>query len=160
LAAIVGVRYANEIPARVLRTNLLLTINVLDAMRSLGARRLLFTSTSEVYAATVERGLAPVPTPEDVLLSVGDGLTDPFSYGLSKIAGEMLVRQCAVRDGYEQVTVRFHNVYGPRMGHDHVIPEVLDRIRAREDPFRVYGADQKRAFCYVDDAVEAILALM
>ena len=46
------------------------------------------------------------------------------------------------------------------MGADHVIPEMAMRAMGGEDPFRVWGADQYRAFCYVDDAVEAMLRLM
>lgn len=160
LAAIVGVRYANERPYEVLRTNILATINLLDWLRTKAPRRLLLASTSEVYAATVDRGLAPVPTSEDVLLSIGDGRVRRYSYGLSKIVSEVLVRESARRDGYEQTIVRFHNVYGPRMGYEHVVPQVLERIARREAPFTVYGAGQSRAFCYVDDAVANVLALV
>jgi len=46
------------------------------------------------------------------------------------------------------------------MGVDHVIPEMSMRALRGEDPFRVWGADQRRAFCYVDDAVEAMVRLM
>jgi UDP-glucose 4-epimerase/UDP-glucuronate decarboxylase len=46
------------------------------------------------------------------------------------------------------------------MGTDHVIPEVSLRALAREDPFRVWGAEQRRAFCHVADAVDAVLGLM
>jgi UDP-glucose 4-epimerase/UDP-glucuronate decarboxylase len=46
------------------------------------------------------------------------------------------------------------------MGADHVIPEMALRALRGEDPFRVPGADQYRAFCHVDDAVEAMLRLM
>lgn len=160
LAAIVGVRYASERPADVLRTNVLITINLLDWVRANGVGRLFLASTSEVYAATVDRGLAPVPTPESVLVSFGDGSIARYSYGLSKIVSEMLVRESARRDGYEQLTVRFHNVFGPRMGYEHVIPQLLERILRREAPFRLFGARQRRAFCYVDDAVASVLALM
>ena len=59
------------------------------------------------------------------------------------------------------VVGRFHNVYGPRMGADHVIPEMSLRALRRRGPVpRCWGADQRRAFCYVDDAVEAMLRLM
>jgi UDP-glucuronate decarboxylase len=160
LAAIVGVRYADERPAEVLRTNVLATINLVDWLPRSGAKRVLLASTSEVYAATVDRGLAPVPTSEDVLLSIGDGTIPRYSYGLSKMVSEMLVREAARRDGYEQTIVRFHNVYGPRMGYEHVVPQVLERIARRETPFVVFGARQRRAFCYVDDAVASTLALM
>src|SRR3954451_5176747 len=46
------------------------------------------------------------------------------------------------------------------MGGNHVIPELALRAARREDPFRLYGADQYRAFCHVDDAVEAMVRLM
>jgi UDP-glucose 4-epimerase/UDP-glucuronate decarboxylase len=51
--------------------------------------------------------------------------------------------------------VRYHNIYGPRMGHRHVIPEFIGRLRRREQPFEIYGGEQTRAFCYIEDAVEA-----
>jgi len=62
--------------------------------------------------------------------------------------------------GLHAIIGRFHNVYGPRMGVDHVIPELSPRALRREDPFRVYGADQRRAFCRVSDAVEAMRLLI
>jgi UDP-glucose 4-epimerase/UDP-glucuronate decarboxylase len=46
------------------------------------------------------------------------------------------------------------------MGADHVIPELSLRAIRREDPFRLYGAEQRRAFCHVSDAVEAMVRLM
>jgi nucleoside-diphosphate-sugar epimerase len=55
--------------------------------------------------------------------------------------------------------VRPHNFYGPRSGH-HVIPDVLARIDAREDPFALYGAGETRSFCYIEDAVEAMQMVM
>jgi UDP-glucuronate decarboxylase len=45
------------------------------------------------------------------------------------------------------------------MGYEHVIPQFIERLLDRHDPFHVYGADQHRAFCYVSDAVDAIIAL-
>lgn len=58
------------------------------------------------------------------------------------------------------VIVRYHNVYGPRMGHEHVIPQLYERIRAGQDPLVVYSADHRRAFCYVSDAVLATIRAM
>jgi UDP-glucose 4-epimerase/UDP-glucuronate decarboxylase len=45
------------------------------------------------------------------------------------------------------------------MGTDHVVPELSLRALDREEPFRIYGPEQRRAFCHVDDAVDAILRL-
>ena len=58
------------------------------------------------------------------------------------------------------VTVRFHNVYGPRMGFDHVIPQLFQRALKAETSLEVYSADHRRAFCYVSDAVEMCVRAM
>src|SRR5262249_44108959 len=52
------------------------------------------------------------------------------------------------------------NVYGPRMGWDHVIPELHERAIAGEDPLVVHSPDHRRAFCHVSDAVDATLRAM
>jgi UDP-glucose 4-epimerase/UDP-glucuronate decarboxylase len=88
-------------------------------------------------------------------------ITQPrFAYAVSKLLGEAAFLHTARARGFEAIVGRFHNVYGPRMGADHVIPEMSLRAQAGEDPFRVPGADQFRAFCHVDDAVEAMVRLM
>jgi UDP-glucose 4-epimerase/UDP-glucuronate decarboxylase len=51
--------------------------------------------------------------------------------------------------------IRYHNIYGPRMGFKHVIPEFALRLKKQENPFNIYGGSETRAFCYVDDAVKA-----
>ena len=57
------------------------------------------------------------------------------------------------------VGVRYHNVYGPRMGFDHVIPQVYQRVLKKQNPLLVFSGDHKRAFCYIDDAVSMIFKL-
>ena len=155
LAAVVGVRNVERDPARVVRVNTLAVLHTLDWIAP--GERLFFASTSEVYAGGVSAGLIPVPTSERVPVHVEDVRAPRFAYGISKLLGEAAV---AHAPGVPAVTGRFHNVYGPRMGADHVIPELSLRAGRREDPFRLYGADQYRAFCYVDDAVEAMVRLM
>src|SRR5437660_999007 len=51
--------------------------------------------------------------------------------------------------------IRYHNIYGARMGYRHVIPEFILRAHRRESPFAIYGGGETRAFCHVDDAVRA-----
>lgn len=160
LAAVVGVVYANTEPKRVLRTNLLSTINVLDWIAEHPDVRLCFASSSEAYAGTVAAGFAAVPTDETVPLVVSDPEMPRSSYGFSKIAGELLVRSYASVHGLSAVMVRFHNIYGPRMGHEHVVPQLLERSMRGTDPYPVYGGGQFRAFCYVGDAVRALEALV
>ncbi|MEV0397388.1 NAD-dependent epimerase/dehydratase family protein [Polymorphospora rubra] len=158
LAAVVGVRNVESDPARVVRVNSLAALHLLDWIDA--DTRLFFASTSEVYAGGVDLGIVPVPTAEDVPVVVADPRAPRFSYAISKLLGEAAVVHTARAKGFPAVVGRFHNVYGPRMGADHVIPELSLRALRGEDPFRVYGADQHRAFCHVDDAVEAMVRLM
>jgi UDP-glucose 4-epimerase/UDP-glucuronate decarboxylase len=158
LAAVVGVRNVERDPARVVRTNTLSLMTILDWLPAAG-ETLFFSSTSEVYAGSVACGLAPVPTPEDIPLVIAEPAAPRAAYAISKIAGEAAVIHAGRARGLRWVIGRYHNVYGPRMGADHVIPEMALRAIRREDPFRVYGARQRRAFCHVADAVEATLRL-
>ncbi|MCA2214074.1 NAD-dependent epimerase/dehydratase family protein [Jidongwangia harbinensis] len=158
LAAVVGVRNVEADPARVIRVNTLTALHLLDWLPP--GRRVFFSSTSEVYAGGVSAGVVPVPTDERVPMLVRDVAEPRFAYGISKLLGEAALLHGVAAAGGTAVVGRFHNVYGPRMGADHVIPEMSLRALAGEDPFRVWGADQSRAFCYVDDAVEAMLRLM
>jgi len=158
LAAVVGVRPVTGDPARVIRVNTLATLNALE-WATPAAGVLFFASTSETYAGGVSRGEVPVPTPETVPLSVDDVTSPRLAYAASKILGEAAMIHYAKAKGLPFVIGRLHNVYGPRMGADHVIPELSLRALDREDPFRIYGPEQRRAFCHVDDAVDAILRL-
>jgi UDP-glucose 4-epimerase/UDP-glucuronate decarboxylase len=160
LAAIIGVKNVLERPYDVVRVNALSTVRLLDWFAAGGGEKLLFSSTSEAYAWTQQFYSLPIPTPEESPLSLTD-LTDPRSaYAGSKIFGELAVTQGCRVSGKRFSIVRYHNVYGPRMGYDHVIPELFARATGGENPLTVYSADHQRAFCYVSDAVEATIAAM
>jgi nucleoside-diphosphate-sugar epimerase len=160
LAAMIGVRQVLERPQDVIRTNALTTLHMLDWFVAGGGNKVLFSSTSEAYAWTQQfHGLA-VPTSEDVPLSLTN-LRDPrSSYAGSKIYGELAVNQVCVAHDKSYCVVRYHNVYGPRMGREHVIPELFERLLAGQNPLVVYSPNHTRAFCYVSDAVEATIAVM
>ncbi|MFY1627133.1 NAD-dependent epimerase/dehydratase family protein [Micromonospora sp. WMMD723] len=158
LAAVVGVRNVEQDPARVIRVNTLSALHLLDWVAP--DERVFFASTSEVYAGGVTAGVVPVPTDETVPPMISDIAAPRFAYAASKLLGEAAFLHTARARGFETVVGRFHNVYGPRMGADHVIPEMSLRALRGADPFPVPGADQFRAFCHVDDAVEAMVRLM
>lgn len=158
LAAVVGVRNVAKDPARVVRVNTLVAMHLLDWIEP--GERVFFASTSEVYAGGVDAGVVAVPTAEDVPTMISDITAPRFAYAASKLLGEAAFLHTSRARGFDAVVGRFHNVYGPRMGADHVIPEMALRAQAGENPFRVPGADQFRAFCHVDDAVEAMVRLM
>ncbi len=156
LAAIVGVKYVCDHPYETLDVNLRSTLAVLDHAIREGCGAFVFGSSSENYASGADAGSVPIPTPEDVTLSIADIALPRWSYAASKIAGESAVFAAAREGTFAPAVVRFHNVYGPRMGPTHVIPEFLERCRRRTDPFPVYGPEQTRSFLYVEDAAEAL----
>ena len=159
LAAVVGTRTSAERPQQVLRVNLGTALNLLQWIAAEPPGRLFLSSTSEVTDGAARAGLAEVPVRDDTPLVVLDVAQPRSSYAISKIACEALFFNLG-RDLELPVRIaRYFNVYGPRMGHDHVIPQLIDRILDRRNPFPVYGAHQARSFCYVEDAVRATLSL-
>jgi len=155
LAAINGTQLFYDIPYELARINLRITLNLLDALAVSPPRRLVYTSSSEVYADAESLGALKVPTDESAPVVFTQPTAVRFSYGTSKFMGEFLCLRFGERYGVPTTVVRYHNVYGPRMGDRHVVPQLLERIEQGEDPLRVYGTDETRAFCYVSDAVEA-----
>ena len=160
LAAVIGVRKVVEHPAEVIRTNALSTLHLLDWLVDGGGRKVLFSSTSEAYAWTQHFHELPVPTPEDAPVSLTDIGNPRSSYAGSKIFGELAVTHYCRTHERAFTIVRYHNVYGPRMGREHVIPELYERARSGQEPLTVYSVDHRRAFCYVSDAVSATVAAM
>ncbi|MCS4122750.1 NAD-dependent epimerase/dehydratase family protein [Salinibacter ruber] len=156
LAAVVGVGYTEDMPEEVWRVNTAITLNTFEWLRESDVSRVLFASTSETYAGTVEELGAKVPTPEEVPLTITDITQPRFTYAVTKMLGEAGIAHYAEAYDFEQITVRFHNVYGPRMGFKHVIPQVVERFYEEENPFTVYGYGQTRAFCHIDDAVHGL----
>ncbi|MBI3319836.1 MAG: NAD-dependent epimerase/dehydratase family protein [Candidatus Omnitrophica bacterium] len=155
LAAINGTQLFYDIPYQVARTNVLVTVGLLDFLSSRKVGGLIYSSTSEVYAGAEQVDLLKIPTDEQVPVVFAQPTGTRFSYGTSKFMGEFLCTHFAKQFQIPCAVVRYHNIYGPRMGQRHVIPEFIERIRRKESPFDIYGGHETRAFCYVDDAVEA-----
>lgn len=163
LAAINGTKYFYEKPYEVLRVNILSLMNLLEWVNEKNTGKFLFTSSSEAYAGTItEFGNAfdLIPTKEGVPLCINDVFNERFSYGGSKIAGELLTINYFRKVNVPYSIVRYHNIYGPRMGFEHVIPEFSKRIFDKKDPFELFGGDETRAFCYISDGVEGTIRVM
>ena len=148
LAANADVRHGWDHPRRDLDQNLLATLNVCDAMRQAGVRRLLFSSTGSVYGET-----STIPTPEDCAFPTQTSL-----YGASKAAAEGYLAAYA-EGGHLDVTVfRFVSVLGPRYTHGHVI-DFLKKLR--QDPHRLEilgDGSQRKSYIDVTDCVGAVTA--
>lgn len=162
LAAVNGTKNFYDMPHEVLRINALSLINMLEWMRKKNQKgKFLFTSSNEAYAGALESfGKLPIPTPEKVPLVISDAYNPRWSYAATKLIGELFVIHYASKYGFRALIVRPHNFYGPRAGFNHVIPEFSSRIAKKIDPFAIYGADETRTFCYIDDAVRAMQMLM
>lgn len=158
LAAIIGVRHVLERPYEVLYKNVVIQANAIElAKRQKSLDRFVFTSTSEVYAGSLLHMDMPIPTPENFPLALTDLAHPRTSYMLSKIYGEAMCQQSSL----PFTIVRPHNVYGPRMGLVHVLPELIMKARSlpQGGQLEVASVEHCRAFCYIDDAVEMLRRL-
>lgn len=151
LASINGTENFYQRPFDVLEAALIPTLALLKRYAQTGIQRFLLSSTSETYSSTVEQFEWVVPTAEDVPLSVSDVRNPRWSYASAKIACESAVNAAYLQFGTPVTTVRYHNVYGPRMGWQHVIPQFFER--ARRGIFELHGATNSRSFIFVNDAV-------
>jgi nucleoside-diphosphate-sugar epimerase len=140
--------------------------NVLAACESEGVGDLMLVSSSEAYQVA-----AVVPTPETVPLTVPDPLNPRYSYGGGKIACELMAVAWARTGVLDRLTiVRPHNIYGPDMGREHVIPEFCLRMNrlavehlgtGKRIPFPIQGTGKEtRSFCYIDDCVSQLALLL
>ncbi|MDR2094356.1 MAG: NAD-dependent epimerase/dehydratase family protein [Treponema sp.] len=160
LASVVGVNRCIEAPEEVIRVNSGIILNTAEWLRAVKPSRVLFASSSENYAATTDAFHWPVPTDETVPLCIADTRHPRFTYAVTKILGEAAFFAYGKRLGIHTTAVRYQNIYGPRMGFKHAIPHIIERIYGGENPLKIYGADQTRAFCFCTDAAKGtVLAL-
>jgi nucleoside-diphosphate-sugar epimerase len=164
LSAINGTRYFYEEPELVIDVAIRGTLNVIDGCRRHGVTELVVASSSEAYQSP-----DVVPTPENVPLVVPDILNPRYSYGGSKIAAELIAFNYG-RTGFDRVVVfRPHNVYGPDMGFEHVIPELTVRAAAAVEADHGTGAvrfaikgdgRQTRAFIHIADFTDGLVRVI
>ena len=157
MAALNGTQNFYERPFDVVRCCTLPTMHLLERYGPTGLKRWVYAGTSEAYASTVTRFGWEVPTAEDVPLSLDDVTNPRWSYAGSKMHGEIATVNGARHFAIPWTIIRYHNVYGPRMGDKHVVPDFY--MRARSGLFELYGHEDTRSFIYIDDAVRATIAL-
>lgn len=162
LAYVNGTEHFYKRPEVVLEVAVKGIVNVLDACVMHGVRDLVLASSSEVYQQALR-----IPTSESVPLSVPDPLNARYSYGGGKIISELLAINYGRRYFDRVVIFRPHNVYGPDMGNEHVIPQLTLRAvtlaASTTDLIRlpIQGdGTETRSFIYVDDAIEGIICVI
>jgi len=146
-AANADVRFGPDHPRRDLEQNIIVTWNVLEAMRRNGVKRIAFSSTGSVY------GESPViPTPEDAPFPVQTSL-----YGASKVSAEGLISAYSESFGFEGYIYRFVSILGERYTHGHVL-DFYKSLTVDPTRLRVLGnGKQRKSYLYVQDCVDAIL---
>ena len=153
-AALNGTQNFYERPYEVLRSGTLPTFYLIDKYARAGKlQRFVYAGTPESYASTVTKFNWPVPTDESVPLCVDDVFNERWSYAAAKIHGEVLVINACRQFDVPFSIIRYHNVFGPRMGDKHIVPDFLTRLR--RGIAELHGHADTRAFLYIDDAVEA-----
>ena len=154
LAAVIGVKHVIQNPDRVLYVNAVSALNVFEYAKEIkNLKKLFFSSTSEVYSGTVKHFGVRIPTDEEVPLAIDDIKADRSTYALSKMYGESTGFVYSRKYNIPLTIGRYHNVYGPRMGFAHVIPEMFVKI-SKSDAVDVASPAHTRAFCFIEDAVE------
>lgn len=144
LAATLGVINTEENPILTLDTNTEGTKNVLEACRINNVRKIIFSSSSEIYGEPlkipIEESDAPMPI---------------TTYGVSKLAAEAYIKAYAKTYGIRYTIFRLFNVYGDEQAEEWVVPEFVRKAIKNQD-ITIHGdGSQIRAFCYVSDVSDA-----
>jgi UDP-glucose 4-epimerase len=147
LAANADVRFGLAHPRRDLEQNTIATMNVLEAMRSQGIRRIAMASSGSVYGEP-----NVFPTPETAPSPVQTSL-----YGASKIAAEGFIQAYCEGFGFQGYIFRFVSILGERYSHGHII-DFYKQLSAHPDYLDVLGnGKQRKSYLYVQDCIDAIL---
>lgn len=149
LAALIAIPYSYHSPATYVDTNVKGTLNVLQAARELGMRRVIHTSTSEVYGTA-----RFVPITED------HALQGQSPYSASKIGADQMALSFFSSFGTPVTVLRPFNTYGPRQSARAVIPTIITQIASGARRVRLGALHPTRDFNYVTDTVAAFLAAL
>jgi nucleoside-diphosphate-sugar epimerase len=162
LAFVNGTEFFYSQPDLVLDVGVRGMVNVIDACRKHGIGTLVLASSSEVYQTPPR-----VPTDETAPLAIPDPLNPRYSYGGGKLISELMAINYGRKHFNRVLIFRPHNIYGPDMGWEHVIPQLIQRLDAAATAqatgrlrLELQGSGREtRSFCYVDDLVAGVMAI-
>ena len=145
-AALVGVKRTLQNPVKVL-DDISGIKNILSLSKNTGVKRVLYSSSSEVYGEPVE-----IPQNEETT-----PLNSRLPYAIVKNIGEAFLRSYQLEYGLDYTVFRFFNTYGPKQSRDFVVSKFIDAARHNKD-ITVYGDGlQTRTFCYISDNTETCI---
>ena len=149
LAALIAIPYSYTSPDTYIDTNVKGTLNVLQAARELGVKRVIHTSTSEVYG-----------TARFVPITEEHPLQGQSPYSASKIGADQLAYSFYSSFDLPVVIARPFNTYGPRQSARAVIPTVITQIANGVKQLKLGAVTPTRDFSYVQDTVDAFIATL
>ena len=147
LAALIGIPYSYEAPDSYVQANVVGTHNVVAAARRHGTRRVVTTSTSEVYGTALT-----VPISED------HPLQPQSPYSASKIGGDMMAMSYFLSFETPVTIVRPFNTYGPRQSARAVIPAILQQLHSGAKEIKLGLLTPTRDFTYSTDTASGFIA--
>jgi NAD dependent epimerase/dehydratase len=148
LAALIAIPYSYRSPRSYVETNVLGTLNVLEAARQLATPRVVHTSTSEVYG-----------TARSVPISEDHPLQGQSPYSASKIGADKIAESYHLSFGVPVATLRPFNTYGPRQSSRAVIPTILAQLAGGQNEIHLGDVRPTRDFTFVEDTVRAFMAV-
>ena len=149
LAALIAIPYSYHSPDTYVDTNIKGTLNVLQAARELGVKRVIHTSTSEVYG-----------TAQFVPITEEHPLQGQSPYSATKIAADQLAYSFYASFDLPVVIARPFNTYGPRQSARAVIPTVITQIANGRQKIKLGAVSPTRDFNYVKDTVSGFTAAL
>jgi dTDP-glucose 4,6-dehydratase len=149
LAALIAIPYSYHSPNTYVDTNITGTLNILQSARELGVRRVIHTSTSEVYG-----------TAQFVPITEEHPLQGQSPYSATKIAADQLAYSFYASFGLPVVIARPFNTYGPRQSARAVIPTIITQIANGKRQIKLGAVSPTRDFNYVQDTVAGFIAAL
>ena len=156
LAYINGTKNFYQIPDKIIEVATKGIVNVFDACIKNEVKEIYLASSSEVYHYPKK-----IPTDEMTNLIIPDPHNPRYSYGAGKILTEIYGLNFA-KYFKKLIIFRPHNVYGPNMGNEHVIPEITNKIlKLKKGKLNIQGSgNETRSFIYIDDFVNSFKILL
>jgi nucleoside-diphosphate-sugar epimerase len=158
LAYVNGTEFFYSKPEVVLDIAVKGVINILDAAIKNNVKNFFLASSSEVYQQP-----KIIPTPEEIPLIVPELSNPRFSYGGGKIISELLCQHFGKKFFKKMIIFRPHNIYGPDMGYQHVIPQLINNIKSsfKKKKIVIQGTGKEtRSFTHIRDFIQAFDLIM
>ena len=148
MAAINGTINFYQRPKEVFETSYRGILTLHDAIKETNFKgKVLIASSGEVYGYPKK-----IPTDETSDMVIHDITNNRYSYGGGKICQDLLARYMISPIVNSCIIFRPHNIYGPNMGYDHVIPEFFLKCKKTDNQLKIQGTgEETRSFCYIDD---------